>query len=126
MSTLVYIQVHFFAVWVVLKSDSTLYKLRVCAVAQPVRSVAMQTFLHPPLNIFRFSADFQFSLYPVRHNLFPFQNPYSMFAVPAPRQRVFVGINCNIKMCSLHSRALVLYNADAYILNVQNCAIRED
>jgi hypothetical protein len=68
----------------------------VCAVAQPVRSVAMQAFLHPPLNIFRFPADFQFSLYPVRHNLFSFQNPHPMLTVPAPRKRVLMGVNGNI------------------------------
>ena len=37
-----------------------------------------------------------------------------------------MGINCNINVRSLHSRTLVLHNADSYPLNVQNRAIRKD
>lgn len=55
-----------------------------------------------------------------------YQNPHLMLTVPAPRQRVLMGINCNINVRSLHSRALVLHNADSYTLNVQNRAIRKD
>ena len=49
-----------------------------------------------------------------------------MLTVPAPRKRVLMGVNGNINVRSLHSRALVLHNADSYALNVQNRAIRKD
>ena len=46
-----------------------------------------------------------------------------MFTVPAPCQRVFVGVNRHVKVIALHSRTLVLHNTDTNALYVQNRAV---
>lgn len=48
-----------------------------------------------------------------------------MFTVPAPCQRIFVSINRNVQVIALHACALVLHNADAHALYVQNRPIGE-